>query len=105
MATTLEVGVAVGVRAIVAVPVGVGVEGAVLVTEAVGVRAGVAVRVGVRAGVAVEVLTMVGVGVAPPFCTVTLIEAFPSSVPFAEYAAAEIAWSPLGTVVESQLKV
>ena len=119
MATTLEVGVAlgVGVGAMVeiAVPVGVAVAGkvgvgdaagvALMVGVAVGAIVGVAVLEGVAVLVGVGVEGLVGVGVAPPFCTVTLIEAVPSSVLFAEYAVAEMVCRPLGTVVESQLKV
>ena len=70
-------------------------------TVAVAVVLGVAVRV----GVAVAVLVLLGVAVAPPFCTVTVTEAVPSVEPELLNAFAEIAWLPLATVVEFQLKV
>jgi hypothetical protein len=103
MATTLEVGLALGAG----VEVGVAVAAIVAVLAGVAVWATVAMGVGVLPVVlvGVAVARVVGVGVALPFCTVTLMEALPSTVPVEEKPVAEIVCSPLGAVVEFQLKV
>lgn len=80
---------------------GVRVGVAMLVAVAVAVGTRVPVAVGVVTGVAVRV----GVAVAPPFCTVTMIEVVPRVVPPPLNPFAKIVWLPLMTVVLSQLKV
>ncbi len=100
-----RLGVAVGVAVVVAaVNVSVGVGVAVEVGVAV-VVATVNVSVGVIVGVNVTVGVIVGVGVTVGFCTDTMTESPPTSVPLEENPVAEIVCGPLGTVVVSKFVV
>ena len=90
--------------AVAAVKVSVGVGVAVAVGVAV-VVATVKVSVGVAVGVIVTVGVIVGVAVTVGFCTDTMTESLPSSVPLEAYPVAETVCGPLGTMVVSQLAV